>query len=211
MSLPPSLTPLCLPLSPPPPPGPSFLSDCKQTVWLCVPWLVTHWRKRWEGGKGEKKRGRKESRQEGMECILQDVKKEQISCFDLLSSWIEAPKWAGDFRQEKDECERVWHQINNQNKTINIPHILSSLKCIYCAYTVYAILHYITIFLTHLTPPHVNLSSCRDDTTPCQQRPVCICQHPQASKSQRNTTQTKWHQWGTAFSICVMPGGNMRP
>lgn len=43
---------------------------------------------------------------------------------------------------------------------------------------------------------------------PCQGRPLWPCQHPRAPKSQRHADQTKWHQWGTAFSICVVPGGN---
>ena len=72
--------------------------------------------------------------------------------------------------------------------------------------------HHVFVVVSQLTPPpHVNLSSCRDEMTPRQERPVCPCQHPQASKSLWHTTQTKWHHWGKAFSICIMPGGNTRP
>ncbi|KAJ4949360.1 hypothetical protein JOQ06_020875, partial [Pogonophryne albipinna] len=36
---------------------------------------------------------------------------------------------------------------------------------------------------------------------------LCVpSQRLQASKSQPNTTQTKWDRWGTAFSICIKPG-----
>lgn len=44
--------PECLSLS-----GPSFLSDCKQTVWLCAPCLVTYWYEAGTVGEGGKIKG----------------------------------------------------------------------------------------------------------------------------------------------------------
>lgn len=54
---------------------------------------------------------------------------------------------------------------------------------------------------SHITSPyalqhHVSIfPSPWCDSMPGE-RPVCPCQCPQASKSQQNTTQTKWHQRG---------------
>lgn len=76
-------------LSLPPPRGPSFLSDCKQTVWLYVPWLVTHWRKDGKVGREEGREGEGGWNQRRNErSVYFSMQREQISCcIDMLSRW----------------------------------------------------------------------------------------------------------------------------